>query len=1010
MFTRVDRLEAHLYEVRDDPKFWQARFSWSVDGRTFSCKPRAVQIVAASSLEGLKAADYDLLAIALEATTSFYFADGLLRRPAHTRGLYWQVGVVDGAGVPVWSEPARLVLPPDTRSLRSIPWIALGGYEDLRRKRLERPLIMDLQCEQMIARVEFSVMPTHFHLEMREQRDEPAPSSLAAFASTPCILRGSKWAGRIETKAVRGRYIVLSDIVVPPGSLNGVPLEILITPEGRRGSFVFVVPEEYIVERPPIAEALYAEHAPDVLVKRVVRLDRPIKEAVITYTGLGYCHLFINGRGVSDDVLWPPFTNYTQRVYCRSLDVTEYLRAGDNVFGAALGAGFRSLPTPDIFGHQRCEWSAAPSFACELVVTHADGSTEVIRTGPDWFARTGSYAFNCLRGGETMNGGLDEAAMLGDASISPEWNRVQVVPAPSGRLLPDASLPITASSPIEPRRLFTNQGGTLTADFGRTLTGVVRFEATGRQGQRLFVRSNDTLYKDGSVDIGNCAQFTYGRFQVDVAVCSGAAKDRFEPRHSYKGFRYAEFLGAIETLDRASVRAVTVTNELTPAGSLDFTDQRLAALQAACVNTLASSLHGVPDDSTREKMGWLGENGLHSYGQFLTFQVHRLYRKWIFDMLDTENADGLIANMAPECGFWHRARAGSPPPSHNDPWWCGSLIVVAWNLYLFYRDRSILETIFPAAERLMGYILRHSKDGIVDWNLGDWLELDSKNFPQRTPIAITGTLGLKLLADRMAQIATVLGERPAAVRYRALARRTGAAFRRTFAEKYRDPAFDSQATWGLMLGLDVTPPAERAEMIGLLEANLIQRGGHLSTGSLGTLPVLNALGEYGRDGLLERLLTDETYPGYGYMLKQGATALWENWNGLESQCHVTYVGVHEFLHRSFGGLQPGWRPDCGPCLQLAPGRPASLGGCRIGQRQPLFEYEAEWLPDGDGLRANLTWRSESPLVIDTAKCRRRGETLGVRVQGVRRQPPMTGMTIRLPNEGAAELWITKVNR
>lgn len=996
---KIDGLDALFYEILDDSLNWDVRFSWHVDGMRFSEIDRQCRIVVSNNLEFLNAGNYDLLDIVLGEINRFYFSGARIPRPRHTAGCFWRVGIRDNGAGWVWSEAARLVVPPVAETLSSLPWISQKASE--RSGRSGKRIVFDLHASQALERVEFApMMPYHFKLEIAESPHGADAVCLADFSTSPCIIRGAKWANKIEAKATRGRYLILSDLTLDGDVLNGLPFEVLVTVPGRRGSSVFIVPDDKIATKPMPVLNTAQEKSADIILRKNLRFDEMPVEAVCTYTGLGYCYFYINGKPVVDDLLWPPYTNYTKRVYCRSVDIMPFLRKGPNTLGVTLGNGFRGLPTPDIFGHQRCEWTAPPSSACELLVRFTDGRTKRWTSDNTWQARTGKYTFNCLRGGETIDANLEDS---GNFSEQKRWEACVQVAPPLGRILPDASLPIVGAEPLHPVSLKRTKRGSLVVDFGQTMTGIVRFKAGGSKGARIVVRSNDLLMKDGFVDIGNCSQFTYGRFQVDAAVCS-AKNHLFEPRYSYKGFRYAEFFGATDKIDKKTIEAVPVTNKQIKAGMLDFSNPTLARLHAACANTLASSMHSIPDDSTREKMGWLGENGLHSYGQFMNFEAHRMYRKWLFDILDTQNADGLVSNMAPENGFWHRTAEGAPPPSHNDPWWCGSLIIVTWNLYLFYNDIDILKIIFPAAKRLMGYIVKHSRDGIVEWNLGDWLELDSKNFPQRSPVGCTGTLALKLLADLMSQMAVVLHQPNDAAQYHALSRKTVDAFRRHFGEMTGAPAFNSQAVWALMLEQGATSGADYTKVLELLVDNVKHEyKGHLSTGSIGTQPVLSMLGKHGYDNEVARILTQKEYPGFGHMLAQGATALWESWNGLESQCHVTYAGVHQFLYESFGALMPGWNRQIGLHLRLAPGRAPSLGNCWIQQRQPLFEYDAVWTAGKRGVQGRLSWKAAHPVVLDFAKCRLRGETAMICINNRKIPANPNRRLIKLPAAGCGEI-------
>lgn len=1008
MNIKIENLEALLYDIPGDSKNWDVRFSWTIDGARFAdaSRNRQYRISVSGGCGLVHTGRAEVLDLVLGDINCFYFVSAKLPRPEETFGLYWSVGVRDNGADWFWSEPTRLVLTPNETTLLGMRWI--GQKKQIRAIRRRNVVVFDLRATHTLERIEFGpIMPNHFKIEISESINGQGGLCLADFSSTPCIIRGAKWAGKIEAKSIRGRFIILSSVAVADGVLNGLPLELVVTIAGRRGSFVFVVPDEKISV--PLARSgeIAKEKSENIIVRKDFEIATEIAEAMCTYTGLGYCNFYINGHSLSDDVCWPPFTNYTKRVYCRSVDVTSLLRHGRNTLSATLGNGFRSLPTPDIFGHHRCEWKAPPSFACEMIIRGTNGSVFRWETDDTWIARTGRHVFNCLRGGETIDARIDETGFLEDSAPGKGWRPCEQVPPPSGRLLPDASLPILAHGPVSPVSLATNPNGSIIADFGHIITGIVRFKAGGLKGGRIVVRSNDLILKDGSVDIGNCSQFTYGRFQTDAAVCD-EAQHLFEPRYSFKGFRYAEFAGDLDTLDKKSIEALSVTNKLIVTGSMDFSDPVLKRLHAACVSTLASTMHGIPDDSTREKMGWLGENGLHSYGQFMNFEAHRLYRKWLFDMLDTQNADGLVSNMAPECGLWHRTPAGAPPPSHNDPWWCGSLIIVAWNIYLFYNDVDILKIIYPAAKRLMAYIVRHSDEGIVGWNLGDWLELDSKNFPQRSPVACTGTLGLKMLSDLMSQIAITLRRPNDAAHYRTLALKTAKSFRKRFGGQVYNPAFNSQAIWALMLQLGIVTGSDYDRILELLVDNIkCEYRGHLSTGSIGTLPVLMALGRHGYDDLTARVLTQKEYPGYGHMLKQGATALWENWNGLESQCHVTYVGVHEFLYESFGAFMPRWNLRTGVYLRFAPGRALSLGNCYLRQRQPLLESDITWSRAKRGMLANVSWKAAHPVLFDLAKCRMRGETVKIFLGNRQISMDVRRRFIKLPTSGIAEIHIDK---
>lgn len=958
----IGPLEIYFYPSETSAASWEVKYCWSVDGRACCHDQSAYRIQLASCLDRLGEGMADLWDSGWVESRNGYFVPGK-ELPAKIR-CFGRVGIQrKGKDQPDWSTPVSLATPLPPGDSWGASWIS----HDIKAipANPHKAFVIDMRKAIDLERIEFApFVPDFMKIEASMHADFRELVRLADFSTTPCRIRGIKWMGKFETRGVRARYLRISSVGYLRDILNGIPLEILVTATGSKGASVFVMPADLIQNGEIALPEMHGEVDANVLFRKVISVREGLHSALCYYTGLGVCGLFLDGKSVMDDCLWPPFTNVTKRVYYRHLDLTEKLQPGEHILGASLGNGFRNLPTPDIFGHQRCEWQGPPCFLFELHLAYDDGRTVVISSDGSWETHFGRHVFNCPRGGETLDASVDEDGLLASGE-NEGWTPAIPVRGVSGALYPDSSLPIKMQHEFPPQKIAELSDGTVVADFGRNLTGWVELEAEGSRGHRIVLRSNDLTLADGTVDIGNCSQFTYGRFQTDVYHCSGEGPDRFAPRFSYRGFRHVEIRNYPGVLDTGKLKAVHVANELKGAGALRFSDPHMQALHELCQNTFVGLLHSIPDDSTREKMGWLGESGLLAEGLCLNFQLHRFYRKWLFDILDTQVEDGLVACMAPECGIWHRVTPGAPPPSHNDPWWCGTLIIVAWDLFQFYGDIGLLRTALPAAHRLMKYIEQHSEDLIVSWNLGDWLELDSKNFPQRSPVPMTSTLGFYHLATLMARMATAAGEKAMGQHYAALKVRIGRAFQEKFFAQILDPALNSQTVWGLVLGLGLAKDNVENEIVKLLDENIrLEYGGHLSTGSIGTAFVLQALAARGLDETLYRVLRSREYPGWGYMLEMGAAALWENWNGLESQCHATYGGLDACLFRQFGALLPSWSEDLGRHLAFGLARPLAAGDVEITQEQTFYSHNAKWAASETGLNGYLAVESDAPVFFD----------------------------------------------
>jgi len=98
------------------------------------------------------------------------------------------------------------------------------------------------------------------------------------------------------------------------------------------------------------------------------------------------------------------------------------------------------------------------------------------------------------------------------------------------------------------------------------------------------------------------------------------------------------------------------------------------------------------------------------------------------------------------------------------------------------------------------------------------------------------------------------------------------------------------------------------KLVDNLVKDIEARTWHLSTGFLGTPFLLFTLSNHGRADVAYRLLLNETYPSWGYMLSKGATTWWERWNGdtgdpaMNSYNHYAFGSVMAWVYRQVAGI------------------------------------------------------------------------------------------------------------
>ncbi|MCX6033388.1 MAG: family 78 glycoside hydrolase catalytic domain, partial [Chloroflexi bacterium] len=370
-------------------------------------------------------------------------------------------------------------------------------------------------------------------------------------------------------------------------------------------------------------------------------------------------------------------------------------------------------------------------------------------------------------------------------------------------------------------------------------------------------------------------------------ISAGKPGEEFCNKFNYEGFRYVIVQGLPVKPAIGDAEALFIESDLEPVGSF------------ACSNALFNRIHQVNlwtirclnlggymvDCPHRERMGYGdGQNGIDSH--VMNLDASAFYAKWAIDWLDAQD---------PVTG----KSAQYSPPNHADPscWfpWGGMVDVMPWKAYIYYGDRRLLERAYEPMVRYPtvylesfypgGGIQRQGGDSGCDW--------------VAPGIGMTAPPGTELfvncyrvyLMDLLAKSADVLGRTDEAKRHRNKIKELKALIHSTY-YKENEKLYDSdrQLSQAVPLLMGVVPEELRGTIQKQLEdIILVKNKGHLDTGMLGTYFLLQYLMESGRNDLAYTIINQKDFPGWGYMLSQGATTFWEQWNGSWSQIHSCYV-------------------------------------------------------------------------------------------------------------------------
>jgi alpha-L-rhamnosidase len=613
-------------------------------------------------------------------------------------------------------------------------------------------------------------------------------------------------------------------------------------------------------------------------------LDRPVRSAGLHVTALGVYEAMANGQPVSAAVLEPPHTDYRARLVYATYDITGLLRPGNNALSVEVGPGLAHVPpTPGRY-QKLARSDGPPRLLAQLEIGYADGTAETIATGASWRTALGRTTFSGWYGGEDHDArrvaeGWAPAADLGPASGGP-----RLTPRRSPAIEPVEAL--SAQAVTEPRP------GVYVFDFGVNFAGWQQLAVSGPAGTTVTMRPGELLAADGTViqDLDGTGVPIW-----DTYTLAGGGRETWHPRFRYHGMRYLQVEGLPGEPDRNTVSGIVLRAANEKVGSFSCSSGLLSTVHTIIDRAIQSNMYSVLTDCPhREKLGWLEQVHLVFGPVAFGYDVADYYRDLVRVIAEAQTEEGLVPGVAPEYVIFDDG-------FRDDPNWGGAIMLAPWALYREYGDIETARVYYPAMVRYLGYLARRAEGNLLGHGLGDWAAID-----ERTPLGITASFGYHRAASAMARIASLTGHPNDAAHWAELTDKIGAAFNAAYFRPAEGTyGVGSQACDALALDLGVVPAADRQRVVDHLVADIRAHGNHLTVGEIPLPSLLRVLSAAGRHDVIWDVVTEVTYPGYGYLAGSGATALPEYWDGPGghgSQNHFMLGAVDAWLTGCLAGL------------------------------------------------------------------------------------------------------------
>jgi len=715
---------------------------------------------------------------------------------------------------------------------------------------------------------------------------------------------------------------------------------------------------------------------PATMVRKSFAIGGAVKRATVYVTGLGLYELHLNGRRVGNHLLAPEFTAYDKRIQYQAFDVTDLVVTGENAVGAMLGDGwngeyFFGMPMRQAqrpFGGRR-------GLIMRLDVELADGRTQMIVTDASWRAtRNGPLCSGSLYNGEVYDARMEMPGWDRAGFDDRLWN--QAVPADylaSANLVWQRNEPIQVVQELKPVKMTEPKAGVFVFDMGQNMVGWCRVVVRGPAGTTVTLRYAEMLNDDGTIYTANLRAAR----QTDTYTKRTGDEEIYEPHFTYHGFRYVELTGLEykpwrynpSYKPQASDVVGRVFHSAAPeAGRFQCSSDLTNQIMHMIVWVQRGNLHGIPTDCPQrdERAGWMGDIQAFSQTAMFNMDVAGFFSKWVLDVRDSQTDEGRYPNFAP----MDRTRWAGGTPA-----WADAGTVVPWRMYQNYGDTRMLEEHYESARRWVDYV--HSKNPNLLWekalgsNFNDWLNGDTlvmEGWPKTggaVPSRVLATAFLAHSAEIVAKMAAVLGRPDEARKYGRLFEGIKAAFN----EKYVKPdgriEGDTQAGYALALQFNLLPDALRPKAAKHMVDQFARYNGHMSTGIQTSHRLMLELTRNGYNKEAYRLLNLRTCPSWGFMIDQGATTVWERWDGyvkgrgfqdpkMNSFNHWALGSVGEWIWRCVVGISPdesnpGYKhftiaPEPGGGLTWARGEYKSIRGAII----------SDWRLENGAFRLDVT--------------------------------------------------------
>jgi alpha-L-rhamnosidase len=655
----------------------------------------------------------------------------------------------------------------------------------------------------------------------------------------------------------------------------------ILKPELWQASWISL-PDESDAKNSPPAQYFRNEFA----------ASKKIKSARVYVSSMGLYELYLNGNKVGDQLFTPGWTSYNKRIQYQTYDVTSMLDK-KNAIAAILGDGwYRGYLA---WGNQRNYYGDELALILQLKIDYTDGTSETIVSDKNWKANNGPVVASDIYNGELYDARLEMDGWNTVGFDDKGWNTVKEKLHSKSILIATQGVPVKAIEEVKPIEMITTPKGEMVFDMGQNMVGWVRIKMKGTKGDTIRIRFAEVLDKEGNFYTDNLRAAK----ATDTYVFKNSEEVIYEPKFTFHGFRFVELKGFNYTPVLDDITGVVIHSDMPATGTFRCNNELINQLQHNIQWGQKGNFLDVPTDCPQrdERLGWTGDAQVFSMTAGFNFNVAAFYTKWMKDVAADQLENGIVPHVIPDVLKGGGGATG----------WADAVAIIPWTVYKIYADKRILEESYPAITKWVGYMNERAGDDFLwtdDSHFGDWLAFATtrSDYPGATTEKdLLATAYYYYTSKLTAKIAEILGKTDDAEKYKKLATNIKAAFNAEFVTTNGRLVSHTQTAYVLALSFGILPDKLNENAANYL-AKDVEKFKHLTTGFLGTPLLCPTLSAIGRDDLAFMLLNRKEYPSWLYPVTQGATTIWERWDGQKPDGTFQSVGMNSFNHYAYGAI------------------------------------------------------------------------------------------------------------